>query len=263
MRREILQRFRASLGFDVIILSPFVAGVGLTLTEANHVIHYGRWWNPAVENQATDRAYRIGQTRPVHVYSLIGVDSTGAIPKTLDQAVDELLRERRELARDFLMPPSEEQEARRVMDQLDPGRSTVQADSLVPGSIETVGQLGALLTAIAKAKGHQSVWLGEEGLFGIHLLRRTPTGIEAVRIVREESEGDDEHLKSGAGRWQELLGGGPVSGGLLVAAGAYSGKGRSWSDIENDAANTRVTWEAAWIPASVCRDVREVCDLFR
>jgi hypothetical protein len=47
----------------VLILSPFVAGIGLTIVEANHVVHYGRWWNPAVESQATDRAYRIGQTK--------------------------------------------------------------------------------------------------------------------------------------------------------------------------------------------------------
>ena len=58
-RKEILSRFRGRPGFDALILSPDVAGIGLTLVEANHVFHYGRWWNPAKEAQATDRAFRI------------------------------------------------------------------------------------------------------------------------------------------------------------------------------------------------------------
>lgn len=73
-RRQILERFRTQAGFAVLVLSPVVAGLGLTLVEANHVIHYGRWWNPALEAQATDRAHCIGQTKPVHVYYPIAVD---------------------------------------------------------------------------------------------------------------------------------------------------------------------------------------------
>jgi SNF2 family DNA or RNA helicase len=56
----------------MIVMAHPVAGTGLTLIEANHVFHYGRWWNPATESQATDRVYRIGQTRDVHVYYLVG-----------------------------------------------------------------------------------------------------------------------------------------------------------------------------------------------
>lgn len=52
----------------MLVISPVAAGVGLTITAANHVIHLERHWNPAKEAQATDRAYRIGQTRPVYVY---------------------------------------------------------------------------------------------------------------------------------------------------------------------------------------------------
>jgi SNF2 family DNA or RNA helicase len=58
-RNAILNEFRQRQGFGVLIFSPFVAGIGMTIVEANHVIHYGRWWNPAVEAPATDRAYRI------------------------------------------------------------------------------------------------------------------------------------------------------------------------------------------------------------
>ncbi|HXQ35104.1 MAG TPA: DEAD/DEAH box helicase, partial [Anaerolineales bacterium] len=77
-RKSIVKRFRESRGFNVLILSPDVAGIGLTLVEANHVIHYGRWWNPAKEMQATDRVYRIGQTRDVHVYYPICRDPAGS-----------------------------------------------------------------------------------------------------------------------------------------------------------------------------------------
>src|SRR5699024_2853889 len=67
-RQSIVDDFNKKSGFDILILSPKAAGTGLTITSANHVIHYTRWWNPAVENQATDRVYRIGQEKDVHVY---------------------------------------------------------------------------------------------------------------------------------------------------------------------------------------------------
>ena len=107
-RKAIVSRFRESLGFDVLILSPDVAGLGLTLVEANHVFHYGRWWNPAKELQATDRAYRIGQTRTVHVYYLLAKDPRGQF-ESFDEKLDALIARRRALAADFLAPmPSEE-----------------------------------------------------------------------------------------------------------------------------------------------------------
>jgi hypothetical protein len=114
-RSQLLKEFRHRAGFDVLILSPFVAGVGLTIVEANHVVHYGRWWNPAVEAQATDRAYRIGQEREVHVYFPILQDPSGAISRTFDQVLDDLMERKKALARDaldkdsFLMPTEAEE----------------------------------------------------------------------------------------------------------------------------------------------------------
>lgn len=67
-RKELLDEYRVTEGFNVILLSPEAAGVGLNIVEANHIIHYTRLWNPAKEDQATDRAYRIGQTKDVYVY---------------------------------------------------------------------------------------------------------------------------------------------------------------------------------------------------
>ena len=67
-RDRMVERFQNDPeGPQVFVLSLKAGGSGLNLPRANHVIHYDRWWNPAVENQATDRAFRIGQTRDVHV----------------------------------------------------------------------------------------------------------------------------------------------------------------------------------------------------
>lgn len=67
-RKQRVDAFQQRDGFDVMVLSPRAGGVGLTLTRANHVIHLSRWWNPAVEDQCTDRIFRIGQARPVHIH---------------------------------------------------------------------------------------------------------------------------------------------------------------------------------------------------
>ena len=106
----ILDEFKSRPGFNVIILSPFVAGIGLTIVVANHVIHYGRWWNPAIESQATDRAYRIGQRKEVSVYLPILTDSSGRVSPSFDERLDVLLEKKYGLAEDFLRPlPPEEQ----------------------------------------------------------------------------------------------------------------------------------------------------------
>ena len=84
-----------------MILSPKAAGVGLNIVSANHVIHYGRWWNPAVESQATDRAYRIGQTKTVYVHYLIHVDKEAKV-KSFDEKLHNLLKEKVGLADEFL-----------------------------------------------------------------------------------------------------------------------------------------------------------------
>ncbi|MGH7692330.1 MAG: helicase-related protein, partial [Candidatus Dormibacteria bacterium] len=78
-------------GVAVFLLSLRAGGVGLNLTRATHVIHFDRWWNPAVEDQATDRAYRIGQERPVQVHKLLAQG-------TLEERIAALLERKRHLA---------------------------------------------------------------------------------------------------------------------------------------------------------------------
>ena len=98
-RQKVIKEFQQSSGFGVIILSPLAVGFGVNIQAANHVIHYLRHWNPAKEDQATDRAYRIGQTRDVHVYCPLTVATDF---KTFDVKLDELLRKKRALAGDML-----------------------------------------------------------------------------------------------------------------------------------------------------------------
>ncbi|MFF7264597.1 DEAD/DEAH box helicase [Streptomyces sp. NPDC008159] len=86
-REAMVESFQEG-GVPVFLLSLKAAGTGLNLTRAEHVVHYDRWWNPAVEAQATDRAYRIGQTRPVQVHRLI---TEGTIE---DRIADMLVRKR-------------------------------------------------------------------------------------------------------------------------------------------------------------------------
>ncbi|MBM7648385.1 SNF2 family DNA or RNA helicase [Bacillus ectoiniformans] len=88
-RDEFVKRFQDG-EFPVFLLSLKAGGTGLNLTAANHVIHFDRWWNPAVENQATDRAYRIGQNRFVHVHKMI---TTG----TLEEKIDAMLEKKQAL----------------------------------------------------------------------------------------------------------------------------------------------------------------------
>jgi SNF2 family DNA or RNA helicase len=90
-RDRMVDRFQAKRGPPVFILSLRAGGTGLNLTAANHVFHYDRWWNPAVENQATDRAFRIGQTRDVQVHKFICAG-------TLEERIDELIESKRALA---------------------------------------------------------------------------------------------------------------------------------------------------------------------
>ncbi|HEY9701737.1 MAG TPA: C-terminal helicase domain-containing protein, partial [Allocoleopsis sp.] len=91
-REEMIERFQNDpQGPKIFILSLKAGGTGLNLTRANHVFHYDRWWNPAVENQATDRVFRIGQKRNVQVHKFI---CTG----TLEEKINDLIESKKSLA---------------------------------------------------------------------------------------------------------------------------------------------------------------------
>ncbi|MAV55332.1 MAG: ATP-dependent helicase [Phycisphaerae bacterium] len=95
-RQEMVDRFQeAGNEIPVFVLSLKAGGVGLNLTAANHVFHFDRWWNPAVENQATDRAFRIGQTRAVQVHKFV-------CSGTLEERIDRMIESKVELARNIV-----------------------------------------------------------------------------------------------------------------------------------------------------------------
>jgi len=88
----MIERFQSEDGGPgIFILSLKAGGTGLNLTSANHVFHFDRWWNPAVENQATDRAFRIGQTRNVMVHKFLCLG-------TLEEKIDEMIEHKKEIA---------------------------------------------------------------------------------------------------------------------------------------------------------------------
>lgn len=93
-REEMIEQFQAGKS-GVFVLSLRAGGSGLNLTAASHVFHYDRWWNPAVEDQATDRVYRIGQKKQVYVYKMVALG-------TLEERIDEMLTKKRGLTTEML-----------------------------------------------------------------------------------------------------------------------------------------------------------------
>ena len=136
-RQQSVDRFQTASGFNVIIMSSLAAGVGLNITEANHVIHYSRWWNPAKEDQASDRVYRIGQTRPVHIYLPM---ATHPEFQTFDVILHELLERKRQLSQGTLFPTEQvEVTPKEILEKLHP--TPVSSEKGSPLTIEEVDKL--------------------------------------------------------------------------------------------------------------------------
>jgi SNF2 family DNA or RNA helicase len=100
-RDELLTSFATEDGPSILVISIRAGGRGLNLPAANHVFHFDRWWNPAVEQQATDRVYRFGQRKSVFVHSLI-------CTATLEERIDQLLESKKELAEKVIAGRSED-----------------------------------------------------------------------------------------------------------------------------------------------------------
>ena len=155
-RQQAVDRFQTASGFNAIIMSPLAAGVGLNITEANHVIHYSRWWNPAKEDQASDRVYRIGQSRPVHIYLPMATHS--GFP-TFDVILHDLLERKRQLSQGTLFPTEQaEVTPTEILDELRGGQPPAQegppltledADGLDPGYFE------AFVATLFHAQGYR------------------------------------------------------------------------------------------------------------
>jgi superfamily II DNA or RNA helicase len=195
-RLEVIKEFSESPGFDVLILSPDVAGVGLTITAANHVFHYGRWWNPAREDQATDRTYRIGQERPVYVTRLVSTDPLGEF-KTFDEHLDALISERRRTADQFLTPIAGEDElganlAGKVLEAKAVGGATTStriegADAIARLSPD---RFEALVAAWFEREGHHTCLTPYAGDAGVDVLAINDKDVLCIQVKHVARSGN-------------------------------------------------------------------------
>lgn len=122
-RLGLIAGFSNTDGFGICVLSPIAAGAGLNITAANHVIHLERHWNPAKEDQATDRAYRIGQTRDVHVYLPMLEHPTREIT-TFDTGLDHLISQKKRLAGSLGLIPVQPVSMDELVDSVIKGAAT-------------------------------------------------------------------------------------------------------------------------------------------
>jgi len=99
-RSKLVEEFQEELGPPFFVISVKAGGTGLNLTQASHVVHFDRWWNPAVEDQATDRAFRIGQKRNVLVHKFV-------CRGTLEERIDELIQSKKQISRELFSDDGE------------------------------------------------------------------------------------------------------------------------------------------------------------
>ena len=169
-RQKRIRSFQEQKGFGAIILSPVAVGFGVNIQAANHVIHYSRTWNPAKEDQATDRAYRIGQTRDVFVYcpTVYADDFV-----TFEVRLDELLERKRALAGDMLNG-SGDIAMWEIFDQdMAPKESGATVYHRITGK-DLSGMTGQSFEALS-----QAIWVK----MGYHVLRQGGAGDGGIDLV--------------------------------------------------------------------------------
>ncbi len=173
-RQKIITEFQNIPGFGVLILSPLAVGYGVNIQAANHVIHYLRHWNPAKEDQATDRAYRIGQKKDVTVYCPL----TTADFKTFDEKLDELLEKKRSLAGDMLQGASAVSLADFDLRDISPdAEKTLRNDRITLDLVERCapGFFEALSAALWQKQGYRC-----------QLTQQSDAGVDVVGIRGQE-----------------------------------------------------------------------------
>lgn len=138
-RQAIVNRFQRHLeqdqGFDILVLGPKAAGVGLTLTAATHVIHLSRWWNPAVEEQCNDRVHRLGQTRPISIHLPMAIHP-GYRENTFDCLLQSLMQRKRKLAESALWPAGDSETDVAELRQILRGEKSDDVQNAVRSAIE-------------------------------------------------------------------------------------------------------------------------------
>jgi HJR/Mrr/RecB family endonuclease len=178
----IKRRFQEGRGFDVLLLGPRAAGFGLNLTRATYVVHLNRWWNPAVEDQCSDRAHRIGQTRLVTVHLPIAVHPRLG-EQSFDLVLHGLLTRKRTLSRQIVVPSSiSQRELTDLVAQIAAAGGALDKELL--DALDTRDWRGFEIWVLGRFQvaGWQVSETPRSGDGGVDLIARHPTGRRPVVI---------------------------------------------------------------------------------
>lgn len=166
-RQQIINRFTQHQGFDVLILSPVAVGFGVNIQAANHVIHFTRTWNPAKEDQATDRAYRIGQEKTVYVYYPTVVSNEF---ETFEAKLHKLISAKRELGKDMLNGVGDITVSELAENMATPtGETILNHQRLLPEDLSSINAANfeKIVAEILRLQGFSTEVVGRAGDHGV------------------------------------------------------------------------------------------------
>ena len=177
-RAEMLNKFKKLCGFQVLIISPKAGGAGLNIVEANNVIHYTREWNPALERQATDRVYRMGQKRKVHVYyPTTSLSQRGLI--SAEERLATILSTKRDIMDDFTISASDHDfKESDFFDIIND--SSISDRQIEPENLHLLDPYSfeCLIACLYEKFGYKSYWCGKSGDGGADVMAlKGKTGI--------------------------------------------------------------------------------------
>ncbi|MCU0755166.1 MAG: SNF2-related protein [Xanthomonadales bacterium] len=188
-RQRRLDTFQQRPGFGVIILSPVAVGFGVNIQAANHVIHYTRTWNPAKEDQATDRAYRIGQQRDVHVYCPVVRAEDFA---TFDVKLDQLLAIKRELAQDMLNGAGDVRPGDFTVEDVAPPEAGYVAETVRLATAQALDghAFEALVAVLYGKRGYQVIRTPASGDHGVDVVALQP-GTGCGKLIQAKASANE------------------------------------------------------------------------
>lgn len=205
-RQQTIDGFEKETGFNVIVMSQLAAGVGFNVTAANHVIHYTRHWNPAKEEQATDRAYRINQKKDVHVYYPMAISDEF---ESFDMILDKLLERKKSLAKNTLFPTERVEVKQDQMFDNVFGIDTIsnrtpltlkQVDRLQPNLFE------AFISALYQKQGfltHLTPYSNDKGIDVVAIKNRLNYLIQAKQSKSQVGIGAIQEIFAGKNYYEE------------------------------------------------------------
>lgn len=208
-RQRAIDSFQNTDGFNVIIMSPLATGMGLNVTGANHVIHYSRHWNPAKEMQATDRAYRIGQTKDVHVYYPMAVSDDF---ETFDVILNELLHRKMHLATSSLYPSEMIEVGKQEMfEMLTRNQKHEKLQTLTAEDVRNMDDyyFESYIGALYEKAGYQVTLTARSGDKGVDVIAQGKEGNYAIQCKHSKNNvgvGCIQEIQTGAKYYETIIG---------------------------------------------------------